>query len=285
MAILQKHNNKEGNVGVVHMKFALQDKLTGLSNYTEVFQMAKEIGYEGVELNLFQKPLNDAIAADLQTAIQASGIPLTAICGGYRHWIGHFDESKRLQAVADIQDSLKYAAMLGAQGIIAPAAYGMFSKSLPHQVLPREEQDDRRALIDSLMQIAEHAEQLQVNLFIEPLNRYEDHMLHTVSQAASLIKEVNSSYLKVLGDFFHMNIEEADISQTIENDYKYLGYFHLADSNRQLPGKAHTDFRTPFQTLQKLNYKGYLSMECRIGEEKRELLQETLQFLRSCLQR
>lgn len=266
------------------MKFAIQDKLTGLSDYNEVFRMAKEVGYDGVELNLFQQPLNDHLTADLQAAIDSTGIPLTAICGGYRHWIGHFDESKRLEAVSDIQKSLKYAAQLGAQGIIAPAAYGMFSKSLPHQVLPRDEQGDRIALIDSLKQIADQAEKLQVTLFIEPLNRYEDHMLHTVSQAASLIKEVESQHLKVLGDFFHMNIEEADISRTIENDYSSLGYFHLADSNRQLPGKAHTDFRTPFQTLKRLNYEGYLSMECRIGEERRELLQETLQFLRGCLQ-
>ncbi|MDR6549007.1 sugar phosphate isomerase/epimerase family protein [Paenibacillus qinlingensis] len=266
------------------MKFAIQDKLTGLSDYKEVFQMAKEVGYDGVELNLFQQPLQERLAAELQAAIDGTGIPLTAICGGYRHWIGHFDETKRLEAVADVQLSLKLAAQLGAQGIIAPAAYGMFSKSLPHQVLPRDVQGDHNALVDSLKRIAEHADKLQVTLFIEPLNRYEDHMLHTVSQAASLIREIESRHLKVLGDFFHMNIEEADISRTIESEFSNLGYFHLADSNRQLPGKAHTDFRTPFQTLQRLNYQGYLSMECRIGDEKKELLQETLHFLRSCLQ-
>ncbi|WP_162463166.1 sugar phosphate isomerase/epimerase family protein [Paenibacillus psychroresistens] len=265
------------------MKFVIQDKLTGLTNQQAVFQMAKDIGYDGVELNLFQQRLDDKLTDELRTAIDSTGIPLTAICGGYRNWIGHFDEVKRLEAVADIQSSLKNAALLGAQGIIAPAAYGMFSKSLPHLVLPRNEADDRIALLDSLNRIAESAEKLQVQLILEPLNRYEDHMLNTVAQAAALIKEVNSTSLKVLGDFFHMNIEESNIAETIANDFNSLGYFHLADNNRQLPGKAQLDFRTPFQTLKSLDYKGYLAMECRIGEERRELLQETLHFLRQSL--
>jgi sugar phosphate isomerase/epimerase len=203
-------------------------------------------------------------------------------CGGYRGWIGHFDQTKRLEAVADIQSSLKFAAQLGAQGIIAPAAYGMFSKSLPHLVLPRTELEDRIALMDSLNRIAESADKLQIQLILEPLNRYEDHMLNTVAQAVHLIKEVNSTSLKVLGDFFHMNIEEASIARTIANDFSYLDYYHLADNNRQLPGKAQLDFRTPFQALKKLEYKGFLAMECRIGEDRRELLEETLQFLRQC---
>jgi sugar phosphate isomerase/epimerase len=129
--------------------------------------------------------------------------------------------------------------------------------------------------------LAEQAEKQQVTLYLEPLNRYEDHMVNTVAAAVSFVNQIGSDRIKVLGDFFHMNIEEEDISQTIETHYSQLGYYHLADSNRQLPGKAHTDFRKPFQTLKRLNYNGFLSMECRIGENRKEELQETLQFLRS----
>lgn len=264
------------------MKFAIQDKLTGLVQQADVFKMAKDIGFDGVELNLFQTALDDMIASELQEAIDSTGIPLTAICGGYRHWIGHFDDAKRLEAVSDIQKSLKYAAQLGALGIIAPAAYGMFPRTFPTFTAPRDEQGDRTALVDSLKKIAEQAEKQQVTLYLEPLNRYEDHMINTIAQAVSIIEEVGSGRIKVLGDFFHMNIEEGDISQTIETHHSQLGYYHLADSNRQLPGKAHTDFRTPFHTLKRLNYEGYLSMECRVGDERREQLQETLRFLRNC---
>lgn len=265
------------------LKFSIQNTLTGLTNQTEVFQMAKDIGFDGVELNLFQQTLEPKLVTELRKAIDSTGMPLSAICGGYRHWIGHFEEVKRLQAVTDIRKTMEFAAKLDVQGIIAPAAWGMFSKSLPPAAPPRDEQGDRKALLDSLFQLAEQAEKLQVKLFLEPLNRYEDHMIHTVAQAVSLLKEVGSPKLKVLGDFFHMNIEEADLSETIESYFGSLGYFHLADSNRQLPGKAHLDFVTPFQTLKRLKYAGYLAMECRIGDNRRELLQEALQFLRRCL--
>ena len=36
---------------------------------------------------------------------------------------------------------------------------------------------------------------------------------------------------------------------------------HLADSQRQLPGSGHTDFRAVAASLASIGYKGYLSAE------------------------
>ncbi|MDF2963505.1 MAG: sugar phosphate isomerase/epimerase, partial [Paenibacillus sp.] len=157
----------------------------------------------------------------------------------------------------------------------------MFSKNLPPFQPPRSDAEDREALTDSLKRIAEFAEKYQVKLYLEPLNRYENHMIHTVEQAASILQEVGSDQLQILGDFFHMNIEEADISNTIAVYSEQLGYYHLADSNRQLPGKGHTDFAPAFKQLQQLNYSGYLSLECRIQGDRLEELRNTVSFLRN----
>jgi len=262
------------------LKWALQHHLTGYESYMDSFQMAKEIGFDGVEVTHFGKPLDATAAAELRRASDAAGLEISAICGGYRHWIGHFDEEKRLEAVADICVSLRHIAEIGANGLIAPAAFGMFSRRLPPFTPPRDEQGDREALTDSLKRIAEAAEKYNVVLYLEPLNRYEDHMINTVEQAVSLIQAVGSRHLQVIADFFHMNVEEADIVRTIETSINYVGYFHLADSNRFLPGHGHTDFASALLRLKDLQFKGFLSLECGVQGDRRTSLNQAINYLR-----
>jgi sugar phosphate isomerase/epimerase len=264
------------------MKFALQDNLlrhTG--NYHEAFIIARDLGFDGMEINFVGKALDAESAGKINSASKTSGLPVTAICGGYRHWIGHFDEAKRLEAIEDLRITLRTASNLGAQGVIAPAAFGMFSLRLPPFNPPRDSDGDRIALLDSLTRIAEFAEQFQVDLLLEPLNRYEDHMINTVEQAVSLIEAVGSSRIRVMADFFHMNVEEKSMSETIAAHFQHIGYFHLADSNRLEPGAGHTDFATSFKLLNQLDYSGYLSLECRLHGEMEVSLRQTLSFLRN----
>lgn len=263
------------------VKFALQDKLTGLKNYQEIFEVALSLGFDGVEITHFEGPLTKETSHSILHASHATGIQASAVCGGYNHWIGDFDETNRLEAVQGIKSSLQYTAAIGAQGLIAPAAYGMFSRKLPPFHPPRSEEGDRRALLDSLSRIAEDAEKFNVNLFLEPLNRYEDHMLNTVSQAVSLVKEVGSDKIKVMADFFHMSIEEPKIEESIALYHPFIGYYHLADSNRLEPGKGHTDFAEPLALLNTINYKGFLSYECGLSGEARKSLLESITFLKN----
>ncbi len=58
-------------------------------------------------------------------------------------------------------------------------------------------------------------ERCGVPLLIEPLNRYETNLLNEVIETASWIKSLPTTNLKILADLFHMNIEEADMAQSI----------------------------------------------------------------------
>ncbi|SEO87500.1 Xylose isomerase-like TIM barrel [Paenibacillus sp. OV219] len=118
-------------------------------------------------------------------------------------------------------------------------------------------------------------------LLLEPLNRYEDHMINRVEQAVSLIQRTGSSHIKVMADFFHMNIEEADITASIEQHYSNIGYFHLADSARKEPGTGHLDFRQPFAKLKELRYEGFLSLECGLSGERSKSLSDSVRYLKN----
>ena len=64
-----------------------------------------------------------------------------------------------------------------------------------------------------------------------------------------------------MGDTFHMNIEEASIPDALRSARGLLNHVHLADSNRAVAGRGHTDFRPILQALLDINYDGYLSFE------------------------
>ena len=75
---------------------------------------------------------------------------------------------------------------IGGRGAVTPASYGLFSARLPPFTPPRSAEDDRKVLLEGLHQLGEHAAREGVLVLLEPLNRYEDHMLNRLEQAVSL---------------------------------------------------------------------------------------------------
>ena len=106
-------------------------------------------------------------------------------------------------------------------------------------------------------------------LLFEPLNRYEDHMVNTVAQAAELIAR-RLPGVRVLADTYHMNIEEDDPCAALRAAAGLLGAVHLSDSNRHQPGTGHVPFEAIIATLREIGFDGVLSVECRLrGEPER----------------
>jgi sugar phosphate isomerase/epimerase len=83
-----------------------------------------------------------------------------------------------------------------------------------------------------------------------------------------------------MADFFHMSIEEADITSSIEATSNHIVHIHLADSNRLLPGHGHTDFKKPFQALKKAGFKTYMALECGVPGDPNKTLPECVRFLK-----
>ena len=76
-----------------------------------------------------------------------------------------------------------------------------------------------------------------------------------------MVEEVNLENVGVMGDTFHMNIEETDMGEALRKVGKRLYYLHIADSNRAAPGRGHIDFENIAQALKDIDYHGWISME------------------------
>lgn len=263
------------------MKLATQDRGFFGSSYEEKLRKVGELGLDGLEIDgkwLVQR------FDEIKAAVNGTGTAISSICGGYRGWIGAFEEEDRKHAITDIGEILKHAAEIGAAGLIAPAAFGIFSRKLPPFTPPRGGEEERHVLLETLRQLDEVAKQAGSLLLLEPLNRYEDHMINRLDQAASLIHEGGFSAVKVMADFFHMNLEEADMAASIRDTGSLIAHVHLADSNRLMPGLGHMEFRSGFDALKEIAFNGYMAIECELsGGNQEQAYIDSVRFLRSQL--
>jgi len=263
------------------VKIGTQNQAFFPENIKEKFRYLKEVGFEGFEID--GKFLVDHLD-EIKEAIAETGIPVTTACGGYTGWIGDFIEERRLNGLAEIKQILEALKEVGGKGIVVPAAWGMFTFRLPPMASPRSLAGDRKAVSESLIYLDGVAEETGTTIFLEPLNRYQDHMINTLADARSYIEENSLKNVKIIADFYHMNIEEDDISESLHHNRDLVGHIHLADNHRYQPGSGSLDFKKHFNQLKENGYKGFLTIECRVrGNDPEEEYIKALHHLQESL--
>jgi sugar phosphate isomerase/epimerase len=252
------------------MILAVQENLVGGDSASEKLATARAAGFDALELRDAARGGLDGVRGSAPTA-----------CPELPGWLADFDVARRRDAVDALRAQLDGVAALGGVGVVTPAAWGMFTRRLPpFDEPPRTPEQDRDVLLEGLAELGRHALDAGVVLLLEPLNRYEDHMLNTVAQAADLIAECGSPGVRVLADTYHMNIEEDDPCAALRSVAGTLGAVHLSDSNRHQPGTGHVPFEAIVATLREIGFDGVVSVECRLRGEPAAALDACGRYLR-----
>jgi sugar phosphate isomerase/epimerase len=255
---------------------ACQEQLLPGDDLESKWDFARSAGYDAIEL----RGKGDlALANRLPQLRRAAthGVVMRTML----HFIGAFDADLRADAVAQLRSQLSVIAELGGTGAMTPASYGMFSRRLPPFEPPRSEAEDREVLLAGLTELGEHAVAEGVVLYLEPLNRYEDHMVNRLEQAASLIDEVGLDSVRIGADTYHMNIEEDDPAAALVTFGRYLGHVQVSDSNRLQPGAGHVDWPAVLRALAAAGYSGDLALESRLRGDPERAVASVPAFLRT----
>lgn len=222
----------------------------------EACRKAKELGFDAVEI--FPPSAEVLRERQVQKLLSDHGLALAAVGTGAgwvkeRLHLGLPDAGLRSKArafvasIIDVAGSLKAPAIIGSMqgrsgdGVDLATASGYLS--------------------DALQQLGEHARQYQVPLLFEPLNRYETNMVNTIDAGLRLLQGLSTQNVKLLADFFHMNIEEVDLSAAIRTGSSRIGHVHFVDSNRRPAGLGHLDFTPIAAALRAIDYTGFASAE------------------------
>jgi sugar phosphate isomerase/epimerase len=258
------------------MKWAAQENLVPGASFAEKAHRLAQLGYEGIELR--GDDLTSRVE-EVQRGLLASGLKATCVCGGFKHGLLFPQREEREASMRQIEALLRAAGEIGAQGVIVVPIFGgpQVPDLSPLHTAPQLEEE---LLVLQLERLARYARSCGTQVILEPLNRYETHLLNRVEQAVAVVRRVGEQHLTVLADVFHMAIEEADLAATIRAHGASIGYVHLADSNRQVPGLGHTDFRAVFAALRDVDYAGWMSLECGVPDGERSL-RETLAWMKT----
>ena len=217
----------------------------------EKFDNARRYGFAALEISI--DPI-DAAKEALREHVTVS-----AICGGYRGWLIDPDVERRRTARTDLAQLVDLAGELGCGCVVVPI-WGR-TRNLPNIATGRTREEDEAMYIEAMSELAVRAERAGSRLFIEPINRYQNDVCVTIADALRLRARIGSPAVRVMGDVFHMNIEEADLADALLSAGEWLAHLHLADSNRLEPGKGHLDLRPVFSALARLDYDGFASFE------------------------
>jgi sugar phosphate isomerase/epimerase len=216
----------------------------------------RRFGYDAVEI--LGEPDRQEIA-ELRQMLDYYGLRISHVNGDFSPGRGRDlcsgDAGVRRDTVEYCKRCISLAHEIGAGSVeVRPSPEG---KTAPTASLEQE----WRWAVEALEELGSFSAPLGVKVAIEPANRYEVYLVNTIDDALRLIQEVGAGNLGILADCFHMNIEEAEIGHALQRAGGTLVNVHIADSNRQPPGRGHTDFLAIVRTLKEIGYTGYLTFE------------------------
>ncbi len=242
-------------------------------------QMA-QLGYEAVELHIYDSDQIDRDA--VYKLLEENQVTLTSIGTGSAYerdgiCLGSDDPEKRKQAIKRLEGHMKTAAPYGAVVIV-----GLIAGRVSDCSGNKEAFVDN--LVNSLKVCAELAEQYQVYLGFEVMNRFESDYATTISEGLELLKQVGSERVKLHLDTVHLNIEEDDIGAAIRSARGQIIHVHVADNNRWYPGHAHYNFKETLKALREIGYNRALALETTNFPDTKTAAVKSLAYLKGILE-
>ena len=267
------------------MKIALQEGLLPGGTLHEKLDFAESLNVEGLEIS-GRGPARRI--DELESALRNRGIRLGLLGGqGPFGFLGSGID-KRNHSIAEAKENLRVCGHFGAVGLILPPIFG--PPRLP-DLTPLADAItlEMQLLTEIVRDLAECAAEQNTKVLLEPLNRYEEHLLRQQQRGIEIIKRAGDPpSASLLCDFFHMHIEETDTPATLRSaGRRYVGHVHMADNTRQEPGSGDIDWRAGLSALKDIGFDGYLAYECGITgveeTERRDSLTRSVKFIQGII--
>lgn len=249
------------------MKFGINNWVYDDEDLEMTFARLSKFGYDAVELmgELGRYDIAEVNRLCAKYEMKISSILAWCIWGIPGRDLSSPDLAERQAAIEYGSEVVKFAAEVGAPIVLVlpfPAnrtfPVGNPTALADWRTAAKLEWDNA---VDSVRKAAAFAQGYGITLAVEPINRYETYQLTTVDDALRFVSEVGMENVKINLDTFHMNIDESDLPEAIRKAGSLLVHMHCADSNREAPGRGHTDFKQVVAALQDVGFTGTIVFE------------------------
>lgn len=231
-------------------KIGVTTWIFGNNSLVDTANIIGQMGFDGVELFV---DINRVSPKDVKEIFESNGLEIFSLTPGNVD-LGSSDRKIRRYAIDYYKNFIDYGAELG-QPIIVCHEYiqnqmgSVYSGTI-------------ELLSESCREIAFHAEQVNIKLGFEPLNRYLCRFILKSTDVLSLLSQIYASNMTIVLDAFHMNLEEDDPVKAIMRCGDKLSLYQIADSNRKGIGFGHTNFEQHFAALDAIQYTNPIILEC-----------------------
>lgn len=222
-----------------------------------IIPKAKELGFEVIDLAIghpFEFPVQAVLEEKDRAGIQCV---TTTTLGADTDLISP-DPAIRQRGIEHMKKMVDINRILGSKilaGVIY-AGWGCLSGK------PRTEQEWEWS-VNAMREITQYAaDNWDGILAVECVNRFETHFLNIAADGVQYCKDVGMPNIKVHLDCFHMIREEKSFAGAVKTCGKeYLGYVHVNENDRGIPGTGLVPFEESFRALKEIGYDGPLTIE------------------------
>ena len=159
----------------------------------EAIDQYKRVGVKGI--TLWREAVENRQLSEVSKRIYESGLSIVSLCRG--GFFPAIDSTKRQEAIDNNKRAIDDAAELKAPQVV------LVCGSVPDQSLV----ESRKQIYDGIVTLLPYAEERNIKLAVEPLHpMYADNRsaIYTLEQANDLCDRINSPFLGVVVDVYHL---------------------------------------------------------------------------------
>lgn len=229
-------------------------------DYIPYIHKVKDLGFDVLEINsLYLSKMNDDEIKHFKDVAQEAEIDVLAVLGVPIEYDICSPNAETRQTGIDYQKRLIKACSKAEIPCVSGILYSSWLSKLEDLGITKSE--CRKNSISAMKEVIKFAEDHNVDMNLEVVNRFENYLINCCQEAMEYIADVDSPRVFVHLDTFHMNIEEDTFGGAIRLAGDRLGHFHLGENNRRPPGTGFLPWEEIFGALKEINYKKPIVME------------------------
>lgn len=240
-----------------------------------------KVGYSGVEIlcdipHAYAPSFKDDQVRSLKKTLALSNMQISNLNAFTLYAIGDtyhpswIDDSREMRIEHTIE-CIRLAKRIGAKHLSTEPGGPVVAPPLPSSSQQQEQQQYQdisrfeKIFLDGLTRVTKMAEEEDIKVLIEPEPGL---LIENSRQFKNFVTKINNSkYIRLNFDIGHFYCVNEDPAKVVYELSDYIEHFHLADiahtriHNHLIPGKGSIDFRSVFDAMDDIGYRGFVTVE------------------------
>jgi hydroxypyruvate isomerase len=219
--------------------------------FEQRFALARKLGFRTIEFWTVDRG-NDARASDIRKLMDDNGLEVTQFAPA---WPNFADSAKLSDLLKVAEQAIADAKVLGCAKFTI-TGHGLVDG------MSREAQ--LAGYTAGLMRMAPLLESAGVTGLVEPFNRVNhlNHLLNGSQPALPMVRSVNSPRVKLLWDFYHMQLEDGDLIEKFAAGVDQVAHVQIGDvPGRHQPGTGEINHANLLRAVRAAGYHDKIGLE------------------------